>query len=243
MNGVVAGQQLVGEDADGVDVAGRACVAGADLFRRQVGRRAQNHAGRGDLGLRHGADEPEVGDLDFAVIGDQHVLRFHVAVHEPRVVGHGEAAEHGAEHRGDGVRRHRPALDEQFAQGAALDEFHHKERVRSVDALVVYGDQAWILQLRDGAGLALEPRQELIVARVAGIHDLQRHRTIQPEVESAVHAGHPSGGDQGVDAIPPVQHGPDERVGLLVGLHCRHVTERILRNCGCRAPTPTRRAS
>ena len=67
----------------------------------------------------------------------------------------------GREHRGDGVRRHRPALDEQFAQGAALDEFHHKERVRSVDALVVYGDQARILQLRDCAGLALEPRQEL----------------------------------------------------------------------------------
>ncbi len=113
----------------------------------------------------------------------------------------------------------------------------------SVDALVVHGDQPGILQPRDGAGLALEPRQELVVARVARIHDLQRHRPIQPEVESAVHARHPSGGDQSVDAVAPVQHGPDERVGLLVGLHRKHGTERIVGTCGCGAPPRTRRAS
>ena len=113
----------------------------------------------------------------------------------------------------------------------------------SVDALVVHGDQARILQPCDGAGLALEPGQELAVARVPGIHDLQRHRPIQPEVQSAVHARHPAGGDQGVDPVAPVQHCPHERVGLLVGLHRKHGTERNVGNCRCGAPPRTRRAS
>ena len=80
----------------------------------------------------------------------------------------------------DRVRRHRPALDQQFTQSAALDEFHHQERMLAVDALVVHGDQAGILQPCDSAGLALKPGEELVVAGVAGVHDLQRHRAIQP---------------------------------------------------------------
>ena len=238
-----AGEQLVGEDADGIHVAGRADVAGADLFWREVGRRAQYDTGGGDLGLRECADEPEVGDLDLAAVGDQNVLRLHVAVHQPLVVCHREAAEHRAEHRGDRVRRHRAALDKQFTQRAAVNQFHHQKRVLSVDALVVDRHQAGVLQLCDGAGLALEARQELAVTGIAGIHDLQCHRPIQPEIEPPVDAGHAAGGDQGVDAVAPVQHDPDERVGLLVGLHRKHGTEHFARDCGCRARTPTRRAS
>ena len=133
--------------------------------------------------------------------------------------------EHRAQHRGDGVRRHRAALAQQFAQRAALDEFHHQKRVLAVDALVVDGDQAGILEPGDRARLALEPGEELLVARVARIHDLQRHGSVQPKVEPAVHRRHAAGGDHGVDAVPTVQNGPDERVRLLVGLHRRHVNE------------------
>ena len=142
----------------------------------------------------------------------------------PVAVGHRQPAEHRRQYRGDRVRRHRPALAQQLTQRAALDEFHHQERMLAVDALVVHGDQAGILQPRDGARLALKPGEELSVAGVARIHDLQRHRPVQPEVQPAVHSRHPAGGDQGVDAVAPVQHRPDERVGLLAGLHRRHVT-------------------
>ena len=160
-------------------------------------------------------------------------------MHQSVAVGHRQPAEHRAEHRGHRVRRHRAALDQQFAQGAALDELHHQERMLAVDALVVDGDQAGILQPCDGARLALEPGQELVVAGIAGIHDLQRHRPIQPEVEAAVHRGHSAGGDHGVDAVAPVQHGPDEWVRLLVGLHRKHVTEPNVGECGCRAASET----
>ena len=145
-------------------------------------------------------------------------------MHQPLAVRNRKAAQHRREDRGDRMRRHRSALGQQFAQGAALDELHHQERMLAVDALVVDRDQAGVLQPRDGAGLPLEPRQELAVAGIPGIHDLQCHRPIQPKVEPAVHPGHAAGGDQGVDAVPPVQHGPDERVRLLVGLHRSYVT-------------------
>ncbi len=112
----------------------------------------------------------------------------------------------------------------------------------AVDALVVHGDQAGILQPRDGAGLALEPGQELAVAGVAGIHHLQRHRPVQPEVQPAVHRRHPAGGDQGVDAVAAVQHGPDERVRLLVGLHRHMLRSESPRLCSPSA-SETRRAS
>ena len=105
----------------------------------------------------------------------------------PGAVRDRETAEHRRQHRGDGVRRHRAALAQQLAQRAALDELHDQERMLAVDALVVHGDQAGVLQPRDRAGLALEPGQELLVAGIPGIHHLQRHRSIQPEVQSAVH--------------------------------------------------------
>ena len=137
-------------------------------------------------------------------------------MHQPGAVCHRETAEHRAEHGRDRVWRHRAAFAQQFAQRAALDEFHHQEGMLAVDALVVDGDQAGILQPRDGARLALEPGQELVVAGVARIHHLQCHRPVQPDVEPAVHRGHAAGGDHGVDAVSPVQHGADERVRLLV---------------------------
>ena len=125
----------------------------------------------------------------------------------------------GGEHRGDGMRRHRAAFAQQFAQRATLDQLHDQERVLAVEALVVDRDEAGILQSRDRAGLALEPGEELLVARVPRIHDLAGDRPVQPEVESPVHRGHAAGGDQGVDAVAPVQHDADERVRSLAGTH------------------------
>jgi hypothetical protein len=58
-----------------------------------------------------------------------------------------------------------------------------------------------------------------LVTRVPGFHDLERHGSVKAKVEAAVHRTHPAGGDHGVDAVPTVQDGPDERARLLGGLH------------------------
>ena len=77
-------------------------------------------------------------------------------MHQPGAVRHRQTAEHRAEHGSGRVWGHRAAFAQQLAQGAALDELHHQEGMLAVDALVVDGDQAGILQSRDGARLALE---------------------------------------------------------------------------------------
>src|ERR1700739_125579 len=74
------GQQLVDQHATRIHVAAGARVAAGDLLGRQVCRGAQNHAVRRDLCVGDGPDEAEVGDLDLTVVGDQHVLGFHVTV-------------------------------------------------------------------------------------------------------------------------------------------------------------------
>ena len=46
-----AGQQLVDEDSDGVDIAAGIGVTGGDLFGREIGGGAEDYARRGDLGV------------------------------------------------------------------------------------------------------------------------------------------------------------------------------------------------
>ena len=77
-----AGEQLVGHDADGVDVGVRAERLAERLLGRHVRRRADRRARArevaGERVIRAG--DPEVGDLDPAAPGDEDVLRLEVAV-------------------------------------------------------------------------------------------------------------------------------------------------------------------
>ena len=162
------GQQLVGEDAGGVDVAAGTGVAVTDLLGGEVGRGSQNDAGGGDSGGGDGANQPEIGDLDVALVGDQDVLGLDVAVHQARPMRGGQPAQHRAQHRHHGVRRHRAPFGQQLAQRAALDELHDQKRVPGVQTLVVDRDQPGVLQPGDGAGLELEAGQELARRRRIG---------------------------------------------------------------------------
>ncbi len=202
----LAGEQLISHDAGRVDVATRAGVPVSHLLRRQVGGGAENDAGGGDSGLREGAHQTEVDDLDVALVGDQHVLRFHIAVHQAGAVRGRQPAEHRPKHRGDGMGWHRAALGQQLAKRATFDQLHDQERMSTVDALVVDRDEPGILEPGNSAGLHLESGQELLVTGVAGVHHLQRYRPVQPRVESAVHRRRAAGRDLGRNAVAPVQH-------------------------------------
>ena len=120
-------------------------------------------------GLRGGGDEPEVGDLDLAGVADEYVLRLDVAVDEPEPVRLGEPGEHRLH---DGQRRRhaqRSPSPQDVAQRAAVDELHHEEEHRPVDAhvvaLVVHVDDRGVVDPRRGAGLTLETRPECRVGR------------------------------------------------------------------------------
>ena len=121
-----AGQALVGDRAEGVDVAGRRRPAALRLLRREVVGGADDLAGAGQRHARRRPGDPEVGDLDDAVVGDQHVARLHVAVDEAGAVRDGQ--------RGRGLprmiaqrRRRRRAAARRASRAASdspVDQFH-----------------------------------------------------------------------------------------------------------------------
>ena len=90
------GEHLVGQDAERVQVGAAVGVGAGDLLGGEVGGGAHHHAAGGGAGLGDGADQPEVGEFDGTVGGDQDVLRFDVAVHQPGVVRLAKGAEQGA---------------------------------------------------------------------------------------------------------------------------------------------------
>ena len=87
----VPGQQLVEHAAERVDVGAGVDLLPARLLRRDVVRRCRarcrSASARADV---ERARDPEVGDLGLPLRRDEHVLRLHVAVHEPVRVREGE---------------------------------------------------------------------------------------------------------------------------------------------------------
>ena len=100
-----AGEQLVRDAADRVEVGPRTDVARHRLLGRHVGRRPDRRAGGGHVGARarllRRLRDPEVGDLDRAVLGHHQVLGLEVAVHDRALLGRAEAGEHALEHAAD----------------------------------------------------------------------------------------------------------------------------------------------
>jgi hypothetical protein len=119
------GQQLPEHDAGGVDVGARVGAAVDDLLGGEVGDGAEQQAGGGgEGGGLDGAGQPEVGDLDPAVVGDQQVLGLDVAVHQARGVRGGQRAQDGLEQR-ERLRRGQGALlAQQRPDGAARHVLH-----------------------------------------------------------------------------------------------------------------------
>ena len=89
----------------------------------------------------------------------------------------------------------------------------------TVESLVVNRNQPRAFQAGGGAGLALEAGQELLIAGVPRIHDLECHQAVEPGVQAAVHRGHAAAGDGCVHAVAPVQHRTDQWVRLSGWLH------------------------
>ena len=86
VKGSLAGEHLVEDHAQGVEVAPGVYGFAQRLLGRHVARRAQNEARLGDRGVGGGARYPEVRDLHVARRGQEDVVGFYVAVDHPAPV-------------------------------------------------------------------------------------------------------------------------------------------------------------
>ena len=171
-NGRDAGQALVADDAEGVDVGGRGDLHALRLLGGEVLRGAHDHAGAGERGGVAGLGDAEVGQLDHAVRADQQVARLDVAVHDAGPVRGRQPVGGLAEHVQRPVDGQRALVVQDRDQRLALDELHDQEGellgAAVVDGLAVVVDRGDVRvgQRRGVPGLVAEPGEE---ARVAGV--------------------------------------------------------------------------
>jgi hypothetical protein len=105
-------------------IRGRPGDAAAGPLGRDVGRRADQHAGRGQGRAVGGLGDTKVGQDDPALGTQQDVGRLHVPVHHPGLVHRAQGAQHAEADLGRLGRGNRPVLGHRVAQRAERDELH-----------------------------------------------------------------------------------------------------------------------
>ena len=181
--GRLAGEHLIQDDAERVDVGALVDLLAEDLLGRHVFRRADHVAGLGELRvalLLRGGDA-EVHDLDQARVVDQHVGGLQVAVDDAGLVRHGHAG--GDVHRvAHGlVERQRLVVD--LVAERVRREVLHRDRVVAADEQeVVDADDVAVRDLARVAQLVHEPLHHLLVLRDVRVQELEH----QPLVDDRV---------------------------------------------------------
>ena len=126
---------------------------------------------------------------------DQHVLRLHVAVHEPVGVGARERAA-DLDRVGHRLGHRQPAEPpDAVLQRLALDVLEDDVGGAVVLAGVDHRDDVGVVELRHRAGLAPEALELVRVGGDVPVHQLDRHPALERGVEGAVDGRHPAGAD------------------------------------------------
>ena len=209
-----AREHLEQQQPRSVDVAPGVGDAALDLLGGEVGHRAQEHPRlRGGRGAGDRAGQPEVGDLDHAVLAQDDVLRLDVAVDQAGAVRGAQRLQHRVEdvQRGAGGQRALGLHD--LTQRVPVDQLHGEEHAALVVALVVDRDDVGVAQPGGRARFAPEPADEGLVGGQARAHHLQCHLAVEPLVQGHVDRGHAAVGDVRQDAVPAVEHLADEGRG------------------------------
>ncbi len=207
-NGFLPVRELVEHDAGGKDVGAPVDLLSLDLLRRHVGRRADDGADLGRLGLvalglvhaRHA----EIGELGVALGVDHDVGRLDVAMDDARLVREFERIQqlgHQAENRAEVV----PLVGvEVVLELLALDVLHHDVREIALGSEVVHLHDVAVVEPRDGAHFTLEAHGNHargFLIELAGEDGLDRHPAAQVRVEAVVHQTHRPLAENALDLV------------------------------------------
>jgi hypothetical protein len=99
------------------------------------------------------ARQAEVGDQRATALGDQHVVRFEIAVNQPRLMRGGQPAP-GVEEEADDLPPTPSSREEPLAERLSLHQIHGDEDAVAVRSDVVDGDHVRMRQTRHCLRLA-----------------------------------------------------------------------------------------
>ena len=189
LEGQLASDGLVHNDAERVDVACGAKLLALRLFRRNIVGGSQNGGGLRKAGVARTSDA-EVHYLDVAIGLDHDVLRLDVAVDNAAGMRHRKRLGNlRADFRGFALVDGATFLDGGFKVGAA-QEFHDDVVRLIVEAPVVDAHDVGALQLGRRGSFLAEALGERGVGRILGEHGFNGNRTPQYVVLCAVYLGH-----------------------------------------------------
>ena len=198
------GQHLVQHDADPVHVRGRSDVPALGLLRRHVARGT-------DDGSRPGIGAPlgqprhaEVGHLDPAVMGDQHIAGLDVPVHDAlRVRGSQRTRQLlGDVDRLPGAER---TVGEPVDQALAIHQLGHVVDPLRRRSHIVDLDDARVADAGQQLRLALEATHPIGVLSPPGLDYLDGDNARQPPVAAAIDAAERALANDSVELVAPIE--------------------------------------
>ena len=198
----LAGQTLVEETAERVDIRAAVDRPAFDLLGGEVGGRAHGAAlARWAALLVESSGQSEVGEIDVLTRIEQHVGGLDVPMDETfrvcRIQGVRDLAADGKRAR----RVERPLRVKERPQVCSLDVAHREVEATVDVACVVDRHHVRVLERHREFRLAREALAEALIQRQLGRHQLQRDCPFQPQVVGAVDDAHPTAADQLVDPV------------------------------------------
>ena len=187
-------------------------MGAARLLGREVLRRADDRACLGHLARCAGACDAEVGHLHAALAVDDHVVRLDVAVDDPVAVREAERREDLPRVVDRDPERRRAARDEQLLERAPL-EVLHRDVVGALGlAAVVDRDDVRVREPGGVLRLAAEALDELLVAGVPVVEDLDRDAPAELLVFGEIDVRHAARAELPDDQVAPVEEPVDEGI-------------------------------
>ena len=212
----LADQHFREDEAERVDVGALIDGPARRLFRRHVGKRADDRAGRSRkrAGLSRSRDA-EVGQYRLLSIINENVRRLQIPVHDANLVRRAQARYDLAREPERACNWELPFLREQLGEVRAVDE-RHRDVLDAVDlAEIVNADDIDVRDLPRQHELALEATLELLGRHRIGIglDDFERERQRQLRVPDVVHRTHAADAKETDDLITQAEGLPRYEVG------------------------------
>src|SRR5262249_44883482 len=186
-----AGEHLVEDDPDRVEVGLRRDRVALGLLGRQVLGGAHDRAGLGHV-RRAGAGDAEVGALGPPLGVDDDVVGLDVAVHDAALVGEAGRAQDLDRQVDRGQQVERGLLADDLLERPPVQVLHRDVVGALPLAAVEDRDHVRVRERGGAGGLALEALHELGVLGEAAVQELEGDQARELHVLGAPHVGHPA---------------------------------------------------